>query len=246
MRLRSVYDCSLSIGSSASVYRIEKIGNLTREYRPREALAAHVNFVKVQQHMPADHWSPETKLRTESRKQKNLVDLMLYCDIGGTRQYLVKNHSPLGVERRLKQQISGHRSAACTADSRQWKWREAFELCGLHQIQRQIIGVNASRRHSTQHALNHQQENCKCRQHAARCGHRQRLQNILRNQQHAVPHPRKRGPRQPPPRCLRLNPQRQVRRWADRFYTGQMVRQQTVALQFLAAVRARTQMFPQV
>ena len=35
-------------------------------------LAAHVNFVKVKKHMPAAHRPPETKLRTESRKQKKV------------------------------------------------------------------------------------------------------------------------------------------------------------------------------
>jgi hypothetical protein len=57
---------------------------MKRNSHPRQMLAAHVNLVKVQKHMPAAHRPPETKLRTESRKQKYLIDLTLYRSIGGT------------------------------------------------------------------------------------------------------------------------------------------------------------------
>jgi len=42
-------------------------------------LTAHPNLVEAQEHMPARSRLPKIQLRTETRKQQDLVNLLLHC-----------------------------------------------------------------------------------------------------------------------------------------------------------------------
>jgi hypothetical protein len=73
----------------------------SQEERVGRKLAVDTDFAEAEKNAATTHRAPETQLRTEARKQKDLVNLALYGSVVGPGKNLVEKNFALGVQCRL-------------------------------------------------------------------------------------------------------------------------------------------------
>jgi hypothetical protein len=92
------------------------------------------NFAEAEKDTSAAHRASETQLRTEPGKQKDLVNLPLYCSVVGPGKNLVKKNLALSVQCRLDQKRRRVGLAIGSTDSRDRERRQTLQLRRLNQI----------------------------------------------------------------------------------------------------------------
>lgn len=97
-------------------------------------LAVDADFAEAEKDAPAAHRTSETQLRTETGKQKDLVNLALYYRVVGAGKNLVEKNFALGVQRRFDQKRRRVGLAIWSPDARDREGRKTFQLSRLNQI----------------------------------------------------------------------------------------------------------------
>src|ERR1700683_4574780 len=113
------FPCSQAAGSDYSntetvavrlrvVKKTRRINRGAKDQKIRaKSSPVDANFAEAQQNAAAIGWSSEAKLRTEARKQKNLVDLMFHGNVAGTGENVVGDYFALRIQRRFQHQHAG-------------------------------------------------------------------------------------------------------------------------------------------
>src|ERR1700683_673695 len=164
----------------------QALGECLKLWKKREKLPVDVDFAKANQNLAAVSRTPEAELRTKARKQQNLINLMPHRGIVRTGQNVVGHNLSLSIQRGLKHQHTGIRMAFGGHHSRDWKWRQAFQARGLHEVQGQII-CNHAHRNAYQNVLHNQDKDHQSGKNSASRGNSKTAKNILESQERAGP-----------------------------------------------------------